>query len=485
MSCKRILSKKIYWVALGMVLVIGGYAYFGKGKTTGPETSKVERKTVTQMVSATGNVKPSQSVDLAFETSGRISSVNAEVGDVVGSGQILASLNSSELNTQLNKARADLSSQKAALDKANVDLENYYGDVINTVNSAYTNANDAVRIKVDALFSDDETNNPKLTFESTNSQGKTTSENQRFAAKGMLNNWLSQINAHGTDSSSAMLEKSLTDSKVNLNTVYSFLNTLMDTTINSASLSASTLITYKTSVNDARSEIDTAISTVTALIQKISAQKAAVASKEADIKSYEASIDTINEQISKTSLRSPIYGTVTKQDAKAGEIVSPNTIVTSIISSGSYEVDSYIPEVDIARVKIGNKADVTLDAYGNDVIFQATVTSIDPGETVIEGVSTYLTKLHFLKPDSRIKPGMTANIDIISASHENALSLPQRTVQKKNNAEFVLVPDTSTKDGSSTKEQVVTTGLRGFDGYIEILSGLSEGQEVIMPKLGK
>ena len=141
--------------------------------------------------------------------------------------------------------------------------------------------------------------------------------------------------------------------------------------------------------------------------------------------------------------------------------------------------------MDIARIKIGNAAKVTLDAYGNDVVFDAKVISIDPAETVIEGVATYLTKLHFVKPDSRIKPGMTANIDIVSASHDNALSLPQRAVQKQGSREFVMIYNALAKNTSSTEERSVTTGLRGSDGYVEILSGLSEGEGVVIPRLGK
>ncbi len=482
MNFKRIISNKIYWIVAVIILAVAAYLYFGRGGTPSQETVKVERRTITREVSATGNVKPAESVDLAFETSGRVMSVNAKVGGTIEAGQILASLDSSELNTQLDKAKADLASQEAALNKAKVDLNNYYGNIIDTVNTAYTGANNAISIKLDALFLDDESNNPKLSFDSTNSQKKTDSENQRFVIKNMLNAWLLEINLITASSSQTTQEQALYNSKTNLNVIYGFLNLLMDTIINSPSLPVSTLATYKTDINDARSEIDSAASSVTALAQNISSQKATIASKQADIKSYQAGVDNINAQISKTSLRSPIYGTITRQDAKTGEIAAANSVMASVISAGRYEINSYIPEVDIARVKVGDTARVTLDAYGNGVVFVATVTSIDPGETVIEGVSTYLTKLHFTKPNSSIKPGMTANIDIISARHENVLSVPQRAVQKETDKEFVTVYKGTLDNVSSTEQRKVTTGLRGIDGYVEILDGLSEGEEVVIPR---
>src|SRR3989344_818196 len=102
MNYKQILSNKIYWAVAVIVLIIASYLYFGRGGAPALETVKTELRTITQEVSATGNVKPAESVDLAFETSGRVASVNAKVGDIVGAGQIIASLNSSELNTQLD-----------------------------------------------------------------------------------------------------------------------------------------------------------------------------------------------------------------------------------------------------------------------------------------------------------------------------------------------------------------------------------------------
>lgn len=496
MIYKQGLSKKIYWVVGIIVLGIGAYLYFGSGAAPSQETVSVTKRTIIQEVSATGNVKPVENVDLAFETGGRISNVSVQVGDYVSPGQVIAWLDTTQLNAQLDKANADLASQKAALNKATLDLQNYYGSIVTTVNAAYTSANDAVRIKIYPLFSDDETSLPKLTFDSTKSQEKTTVETERYMVRDILNRWLLQVSNLTyyppvpvvADSMTQSLENALSDSKKNLYSIYDFLNTLMDVTINAASLPAATLASYKTDINGARGEIDSAAANVTTLMQNIASQKAAVTSKQADVQSYQASVDNINAQISKTVLRSPISGTVTKQDAKVGEIASANTILVSIISSGGYEIDSNIPEVDISRIKVRDDAKVTLDAYGNDVVFAAKVVSIDPAETVIEGVSTYLTKLHFTQPDPRIKPGMTANIDIVSASHENALSLPQRAVQKSGGREFVLiykgVPG-SAKNVSSTEERDVVTGLRGSDGYVEILSGMSEGEKVVMPSLGK
>jgi HlyD family secretion protein len=176
-------------------------------------------------------------------------------------------------------------------------------------------------------------------------------------------------------------------------------------------------------------------------------------------------------------LISPIDGVVTKQEAKVGEIMAANTIVVSLISESQFKIESNVAEADIAKVKIGNLAIVTLDAYSNDVIFEAGVVAIDPAETMIEGVATYKTTLHFTHEDKRIKTGMTADIDIVTDQRENVIVVPIRAIITKNGDTIVQI--LKEKKPVETK---VKTGLRGSDGNIEIIEGLSEGDKVVIPQ---
>lgn len=134
-----------------------------------------------------------------------------------------------------------------------------------------------------------------------------------------------------------------------------------------------------------------------------------------------------------------------------------------------------MPEADIAKVKIENQAEITLDAYGNDELFVANVIAIDPAETVIDGVSTYKVTLQFSHENGRIKSGMTANINILSDKRENIIAIPQRAVTIKNGDKIVRIVD-----GEVILDRIVETGLRGSNGNIEIISGISEGDNVII-----
>ena len=162
-------------------------------------------------------------------------------------------------------------------------------------------------------------------------------------------------------------------------------------------------------------------------------------------------------------------------DAKVGEMATVNVVIASVISSGDFQMTANIPEADIAKVKIGNIARVTLDAYGSDKFFDASVSKIDPAETMIEGVATYKTTFVFSKKDERVRSGMTANIDILANKKENVLAVPQRAVVSVGQEKNVLV-DT----GSPVpEERKIETGLRGTDGLIEVVSGLNEGDRIV------
>ena len=148
----------------------------------------------------------------------------------------------------------------------------------------------------------------------------------------------------------------------------------------------------------------------------------------------------------------------------------------SLISDTSFEIESKVPESDIAKISLGDKAKITLDAYGSDVIFEGRVTAIDPAETVVDNVPTYKVTLHFMKDDSRIKSGMTANIDIATGQKTDVLVVPQRAVITKDAKKFITLSNAD----KTTREVLVATGLRGSDGTVEIVEGVKEGDVIVV-----
>jgi len=474
----RFFKRPIFIAAIIILaIVLGGYFYFFSGKKTSPEFVVVKKGNIVQEVSVTGNVKPVKNVDLAFEKSGKISLVLVNVGNYVYSGDVLAREDSSEFSSQLEKANADLETQKAELNKSKVVLDNYYSAIPNILNDSYAKADDAVRKQADVFFTDGESDTPKLNFTTTNSQTQTDSQNGRLSSRAELNNWRDELNKLNT-ASNEELNSEFLKSKSHLEIIRNFLLSAMDALEKASSLTQSTLDSNKANITTARTNVNIALTNIANQNQSINLQKAAISSEEASVKSYEAAIKNIEVQIAKTILRSPINGIVTRQDAKSGEIAVANVVLITVLSS-AHEIEANIPEVDIAKVKIGDSAKVTLDAYGRDVVFEAKVTAIDPAETMVEGVAAYKTTLQFVSNDKPVKSGMTANLDILATEKDNTLIIPQRAVTSRNGDKFVNFYNPSVKNENIIEIKVVT-GIRGSDGNIEILEGLKEGDKVVI-----
>jgi multidrug efflux pump subunit AcrA (membrane-fusion protein) len=97
---------------------------------------------------------------------------------------------------------------------------------------------------------------------------------------------------------------------------------------------------------------------------------------------------------------------------------------------------------------------------------------------MIENVPTYKVTLKFASSsDDRIKSGMTANLDILTGQKNNVLAVPSRSVYSIDTQKYVKLVDLNSP--SKSKEIKVETGIRGVDGYVEIISGLKEGDQIL------
>lgn len=200
-----------------------------------------------------------------------------------------------------------------------------------------------------------------------------------------------------------------------------------------------------------------------------------IKSQEVRVKQAEDAVEGIQIQISKTVMRAPIDGIVTKQNLTAGENVSPGVPAVSLISQSKFEIDTYVSEADVAKIKIGDLAKITLDAYGGGIIFDAHITKIDPAETMVSGIAAYVVTLQFDNTDERIKSGMTANINIETTKKENVIAVPENALITRGNDKIVLVE----QGGNNPEERKVEVGIKGSNGYVEILSGLMEGDRIV------
>lgn len=236
----------------------------------------------------------------------------------------------------------------------------------------------------------------------------------------------------------------------------------------------SAIATAQTSVNTAKSALTGAEAQLT--LKQAGSTQEQIAVQEAAAQQAAAAVQNVKAQIAKTVLVAPIAGIVTKQDAKIGQIAAANVPIISLISDAGFEIEARIPEADIALVKKGDLANVTLDAYGSKTIFKTTVIAIDPAETVVEGVSTYKTTFAFLEKDERVRSGMTANIDVVTDRREGVVVIPRHSIIGNGNGASVMTIGVD----DIVKTISVKTGLYGSDGNVEIVEGLVEGDRILL-----
>jgi RND family efflux transporter MFP subunit len=196
---------------------------------------------------------------------------------------------------------------------------------------------------------------------------------------------------------------------------------------------------------------------------------------QAKLASAKAAVEIARRNINDAYLYAPISGVVAVKSKQVGEFVATTDQIYYLLGEGGLEVTANVSEIDIAKVAVGNSTSITLDAYGPDVVFNAHVASIDPAETVINGVSTYKVTFVFDTPDERLRSGMTANIKIATQNRTNVIVVPLRAVSTKDGSKIVHV-----QVGEQENEVVVRLGLKGDDGMVEVLDGLKEGDIVLV-----
>jgi RND family efflux transporter MFP subunit len=461
------------------------------------DIGEVVKKDIVSIVDVTGRIKPADKVDLALERGGKVTHIDVEVGEDIQKGKLLLSAAGADLYASLAEAQSNLSIERLNLEEivktSQIDFSSAEESLIDEMENAYAKADNAVRNEADQLFYGSQDNK---SFGAVVTTGGTETNfganiddliDLRYQRKSILKD-LDVWHAYLDDPDETNVKETADSIEGYLVSIQNFLNDIA-LIINSyyESSSSNTIVAgYRLDISTARTTISTALTNfrsakqayLTAEATSLSSsdnQLQGVLLQEQRVKNAEARVNAVYAEIEKSVIRAPFDGEVTKIDTEVGEIVPANTPIVSVMSNTKFEIETFIPETDIADIAINNTADVTLDAYDSDTIFGAYVSSVDPAETVIEGVATYKVLLQFNEEDERILSGMTANVNIVTNTSRGALSIPQRAVIEKNGQKFVRIVN-----GDRTEEIQVKTGLRGFNGDIEILEGLNEGDKIVV-----
>ncbi len=263
-----------------------------------------------------------------------------------------------------------------------------------------------------------------------------------------------------------------------------------DTTkINSIISNLSSIKTSIKSTKDSITSVERSLAEKELSVAKLKsgADSTTIRAKQITIQQRQDSLYAAQKALANNYVYAPFDGIATNVTVKKGDSVSASTVITTLITKQRIAEIS-LNEVDVANVKVGQKVNLTFDAI-EDLEISGEIADVDTFGTVSQGVVTYDAKIIFDTQDDRIKPGMSVSAIIITDVKTDCLIVPNSAVKSVGNNYYVEVPSVNVPDEflsntsgialDSYTQQTVQIGMAN-DSYTEIISGLKEGDQVIV-----
>lgn len=407
--------------------------------TTHLQTTSVTRGTIVATVDAAGNVSAPTSATLAFASSGRVAKVAVQVGDSVKKGQLLMALDTTDLQLALQSAKTSLMSAQASYDATQASLQAAIKTAQSNVASAQAN--------YDSAKAKDATNlDQVIVAKATLDQAKVTLDQAQGAYNAIA--WRGDV--------------SMTTQAATLQTATDDYNSaLANYNIAVAGVNHTALQSAQASLDSAQVALDQAQKNLTTSTQ----------TAQASLDSAQVAVEQAQRNLDAASLYAPFDGVISAVNFGVGDTASGTAV--GIADLSNLQVNVSIDEVDIAKVAVGQTAQMTMDALPGKT-YDAKVISIGPVGTITSGVVNYPVTVSITHPDAAVKPGMTANLSVKVEQRDNVLLVPNRAVRTQGNQKIVTV-----LYHGQTIATPVSTGLSN-DTSVEITSGLREGDVVVL-----
>ena len=406
---------------IGVVLLVVGFYLLPNSSNSNENQPKVGFKTVKSIkgdlivkISAKGIVEPNFQVEVKSKASGKVLTFPFKEGDYIKKGQALLQLNKNDETRNVAKAQADLMSGEAGLKKAETALllqkTRYETDLQLT-------ASEVEEAEANLKESEDKKNRQTDLFE------------QKFSSQESFDN-----------------------------AVTSFI------------VNQEYLIQAKASHQAAKNAI-----------HDIEMKKHEVELAQAEVKHRQITLDESNERLDETDIYAPITGVIIQKLVEEGQIISSGisnvsggTTLAEIADMSRMFITADVDETDIGAIRVGQKVDVTADAfYGKS--FKGQVLRISPKGIVENSITVFKVKIEIFEKGKKIlKPMMTANVDIIINKVKETVYIAREAVRRDGDTTYAMI-----LTGEVPGKVEVKVGIQ-TPIYSEIISGLESGQEVVV-----
>jgi len=243
-------------------------------------------------------------------------------------------------------------------------------------------------------------------------------------------------------------------------------------------------VVSKQSLDDAQQKYLSAVNTRDKAVSQISVDTSKLRQAQAQVAQAQASLKQLEEQLSYTTITSPMDGTILSRDVEIGDAVSSilvlgstATLVMTIGDVTQVYVQGKVDESDIGKVYLGQPARIKVESF-KDKTFLGKVTKIAPLGVEKDNVTTFEVRVSIDNPGGELKANMTANAEILLEEHKKVLTVPEQAVlyDKDRNAS-VEIPDPKAKNGRRKVD--IKAGISNGT-KTEVLAGLKSGDTVIL-----
>ncbi|NMG10572.1 efflux RND transporter periplasmic adaptor subunit [Brasilonema sp. UFV-L1] len=420
-------------------------------------TIPVEAKDVTLRISASGKVQPVQSVNISPKNSGTLVELFVEQGDKVKQGQILAKMDSADIQARITEARANLAQNQAQLQQT---LAGNRPQEIAQAKARLAQA-EAQLALARAGNRPQEIAQAQAQVDSAQAKANYTSEQvkryqylyqQGAEKKQLLDQAISEDNAAKASLIEAQKRLSLQQSGTR----------------------SEEIAQKEAAVTESQEALR--LSQAGSRPEEIAQRKAAVAAAQAKLKTEQVNLDN-------TIIRAPFSGVITQKYANIGAYVTPTTSASSSASATSssvvalargLEVLASVPEADIGRIKQGQQVEIVADAYP-DQVFKGHVRLIAPEAVKEEGVTLFQVRVAIDTGLDKLRSGLNVDMTFLGDKVQDALLVPTVAIVTEKGNTGVLVPDAKNKP----QFRPITIGAQVKD-QTQILEGVKIGDRIFL-----
>ncbi|MDX1993586.1 MAG: efflux RND transporter periplasmic adaptor subunit [bacterium] len=419
-------------------------------------TAQVERTDLNTSIESSGSIAPAQSVTLGFGTSGVVSAVNVDVGDVVAAGDVLAQLETSQIEYQIQLQEQALIVQQNNYDALTAPPT---AEQLAQAQASLTSAQSQLLQAQNALASA-----PNST--TINCADVTTREVTLLDAQEA---WDDYVNA-GYEQDATFLPdpdstqgEALDDAQRAYDVAVAQCNNITPSN------------EYETQVASAQASVDQAQAALDALLA--GPTETEIAAAEAQLEQARLELENARTSLEDAQITAPFAGIVAEVDLEVGETAATNAGVLRIVDTSTLHVEVDIDEVDIAQVQVGQAARITPEAL-EGVVLEGTVVRIAPAGSSENGIVTFSVRIDLTNPtEETIYVGMTTDVEIITGSEAGVLVVPTDAIQREGTTEFIEV-----LNGDNTTRRVTVTTGTSLDGLTVINGDVEAGDTVVVPQ---